>query len=52
VIRSPYWLVLKLRQWLDQINAADDRGEPRLTSALVTLEEVEALIQHVEQSGR
>ena len=48
------WLVRKLRQWLDQINAASDieKAEPKLAGALVTPEEVEALIAHVEQSGR
>jgi hypothetical protein len=48
------WLVRKLRQWLDQINAADeiDKVEPRLAGALVTPEEIEGLIAHIEQSGR
>jgi hypothetical protein len=48
------WLVRKLRQWLDQINAADqiEKVEPRLAGALVTPEEVEALIAHVEGNRR
>jgi len=48
------WLVRKLREWLDQINAADEieKLKPKLAGALVTPNEVEALIQHVEQSGR
>jgi hypothetical protein len=48
------WLVLKLRQWVDQINAGDEieKVEPKLAGALVTPEEVEALIAHVERSGR
>lgn len=46
------WLVLKLRQWLDQVNAADDIEEPKLAGALVTPEEIEALIAHVEGGGR
>ncbi len=47
------WLVAKLRQWLAQINAASEleKVEPKLAGALVTPEEIEALIDHVDQSG-